>query len=259
MKDYDEMAESVLKRRDQYTAKRSRQRKKISSVLSCFCLVALLGMGVWHTGVISEHTAPDAGIGSEQLDGDPSGYNTQESIEKQYDNKGMMPDDLSEIGETDPLDTDIPDSSTDAPVQGEPGSTGALTAYEAVWGGSYMDQNGRWVIWLTENTPENQKKVFQRNPGLLESNTIFKTADYSLAYLTELMAAISEKMGAGKLPHVSSAGLREDMNRVEVTMTTDDADSAAKVFALDTAGGAIEIRYASGNATNEAAVKGPAK
>lgn len=122
-----------------------------------------------------------------------------------------------------------------------------------------MDQDGRWVIWLTENTPENQKEVFQRNSDLLESSTIFKTADYSLAYLTGLMAKISEGMGDGKLPHVSSAALREELNRVEVTMTTDDADSAAKVLAFDKTGGAIEIRYASGAVTDETIVKGPAK
>lgn len=259
MKNYNKMAYSVFERRDKYIAERSRQMKKVTSILSCFCLVALFGVGVWHTGMISEHITSDAGIGNEQLDGDPSGYNTQEGLEKQDSNKVRQPNDLSEIGETDPLSADTTNCYTDAPVQGEPDNTGALTAYEAVWGGSYMDQDGRWVIWLTENTPENQKKVFERNPDLLESNTTFKTADYSLAYLTELMANISEGMGDGKLPHVSTAALREEMNRIEVTMTTDDADSVAQVLAFDNIGGAIEIQYASGYVIDEAIVKGPAR
>lgn len=260
MKDYDEMADSVLKRRDQYAAERSRRMKKVTSVLSCFCLAALLGVGVWHIGMISDDTALDAGIGNEQLDGDQSGYSTQEELEKQYSNKVMMPDDLSEVGETDPLATLTPNSYTDVPVQGEPGNTGALTAYEAVWGGSYMDPNGRWVIWLTENTPENQKKVFERNPDLLESSTIFKTADYSLDYLTDLMAELSKAMGSKELSFVTTAALKEEINRVEVTMTTDDADSMAKVLAFDSIGGAIEIRYASENAiTDELIIKGPAQ
>lgn len=258
MKNYNEMAESVFERRDKYIAERSRQIKKGTSILSCFCLVALLGVGAWRTGIISEYTPLDAGVGNEQLDGDPSGPNTQEALQKQDSSKALMPDNLNEIGEIDPLASGTPNPYTDAPVQGEHSNTGALTAYEEVWGGSYMDQNGCWVIWLTENTPDNQKTVFERNPDLLESNTIFKTADYSLAYLTELMANISEGMGEGKLPNVTRAALMEQINRIEVTMTTDDADSVAKVLSFDKVGGAIEIQYASGYVKNEAIVKGPA-
>jgi hypothetical protein len=53
MKDYDEMAKSVLKRRDKYVVERRRQMKKMASILSCFCLVALMGVGVWHSGTLS--------------------------------------------------------------------------------------------------------------------------------------------------------------------------------------------------------------
>lgn len=210
--------------------------------------------------MISEHATLDAGIGNQQLDGDPSGYNTQEgSTDKLKDIKESMPENLNGDEETDPLDTNLPDSYTDAPVQGELGNTDALTPYEAVWGGSYMDQNGRWVIWLTENTPENQKRVFEQNPDLSESNTIFKSADYSLTYLTELMTNISEEMGDGKLPDVSIASLREELNRVVVTVTTEDTESVAKVLAFDAIGGAIEIQYGSGYVKDEAIVKAPAQ
>lgn len=254
MKDYNEMAESVLKRRDRYVAKRSRQMKKMASALSCFCIVALLG-----AGVIFMSPRLDTGISNEQLDGDSNGYGNQEKIQKQNVDEFKRPEDLSEIRETDTLADDTLGSYNDVPVQGEPGNTGALVSYEAVWGGSYMDAEGHWNIWLTENTPENQKKVFERNPDLLEDSTIFKTADYSLAYLTELMAEISKAMGNKELPFVTTAALREEMNRVVVTMTMEDTDSVEKVLAFDAIGGAIEIRYASGYITDEVEVKGPAK
>lgn len=142
-------------------------------------------------------------------------------------------------------------AATDVPAADVPGSTGALVPFEEVWGGSYTDAQGNQVVLLTENTPENQQEVFRRNPALNTETTIFKTADYSLAYLTELLADISQAMGEGSLPFVPTAGLYEDLNRVVVTATTEDADSIAQVLAFDTLGGAIEIRQASGQAAKD--------
>lgn len=125
-----------------------------------------------------------------------------------------------------PIDVDVP-------VTDNPGSTGALNPLDSVWGGSYMDESGYMVIWLTEN----QKKVFEQNPDLLENETLFKKADYSLEYLTELMANISRAMGDGEFSFVTTAALREERNRVEVTITAEDADEAIKIQAFDTVGG----------------------
>jgi hypothetical protein len=61
MKDYDEMAKSVLKRRDKYLAERSKKMKKMVSILSCFCLVALMGVGVWRSGTLSNDKGTAAG------------------------------------------------------------------------------------------------------------------------------------------------------------------------------------------------------
>jgi hypothetical protein len=145
-----------------------------------------------------------------------------------------------------------PSVTADVPVQD--GSTGALNALDAVWGGSYMDEDGHWVVWLTENTKANQQKVFEQNPDLPESTTTFKTADFSLAYLTQLMADISEGMGDGKLPYVTTAALMEQDNRVSVTLTTDDANKVALVQRFDTIGGAIEIQYATAAGTKDLAI-----
>lgn len=49
MKDYEEMAKSVLSRRDAYVAERKKCMKKIVTIGSCFCLLLLVCVGVWHT------------------------------------------------------------------------------------------------------------------------------------------------------------------------------------------------------------------
>lgn len=144
---------------------------------------------------------------------------------------------------------------TDVPVADVPGSTGALAPYEEVWGGSYTDAQGNQVVLLTENTPENQQEVFRRNPTLNTETTVFQTAEYSLSYLTELLADISKAMADDTLPFVPTAGLYEDRNRVVVTVTTNDPDSIAQVLAFDTLGGAIEIVSGSGQAINEQLIK----
>ncbi|MCM1046025.1 MAG: hypothetical protein NC417_10995 [Candidatus Gastranaerophilales bacterium] len=101
----------------------------------------------------------------------------------------------------------------DKPMVQNPGDTGALTEYEVVWGDSYMDEAGRWVVLLTENTAENQEKVFQRNPTLTEENTIFEEVTYSRSYLMDLM----ERLSQADLPSVvSSIGFREERNRIEI-------------------------------------------
>lgn len=272
MKNYEEMAESVLERRDRYVADRKRKIRKTASGVSCFCLIAVFGTGIWYTGILNggsdisnEDAAVDAyqneqartggifpggaiigedvdngadikkemqGLGGEEigegLDGNPDGYPGQVM-------DAPRPDD--EISETDPQDTDV-EEYRDKPVEQNPGSTGALTEYEAVWGGSYMDGAGRWVVLLTENTAENQERVFQLNPTMTEDNTVFVEAAYSRKYLMDLM----ERLSKADLPSVvSSIGFREERNRIEVIITEDDAGAVAEILAFDAIGGAIEI------------------
>lgn len=60
MKDYREMAKSVLSRRDAYVVERKKRMKKIVSIGSCFCLMLLLGIGIWH---IQNITSNDSASG----------------------------------------------------------------------------------------------------------------------------------------------------------------------------------------------------
>lgn len=137
--------------------------------------------------------------------------------------------------------------AADQPVQNEV----PITPTDDYWGGSYLDGSGNWVVWLTENTPDNQKLVLDQNPDLAEGKVIFKAAEYPLSYLNDLMTDLSDNMASGQLPFVSSAMVSEQTNRIEVYVTTDDEASIEKVLSFDTRGGAITIKYSDGEGTED--------
>ena len=61
MKNYNEMANDVLRRIGEHETEQRNRRKTISRILTplcCFCLVALLGFGMWQGGVFNT-TSPD--------------------------------------------------------------------------------------------------------------------------------------------------------------------------------------------------------
>lgn len=246
MKDYREMAQRVLERRDVYVAERRKRMKKTVSILSCFCLVILLGAGAWYGNKVSSGSQTDLDGGN--MDGDPAGYSAGISdLEKQFDVQAG----IEEEGQTDSLadasqaDHEIGVSSCegDKPAEDSLVSTGNLRAYEKVWGGSYIDNEGRTVVLLTEDTEENRQKVFEMNPELLESSTVFQKADYSLMYLTKLQEAISDMMMEGELPFVTTSALMEDANHIRVTVTTESQEDLERLMAIDSTGGAIEVVY----------------
>ena len=265
MKDYREMAENVLQRRDTYRINRRNNMRKAASVLSAFCVVAVLAAGGWYVRTLAENSSGQVGdvqpqiIANRDTNDEAARSAVEQETQKSAINDLSSNENDADSANSEDLGANDNDSTKhnnngiakptgtettiDAPVSDIPGDTGALTAYDEVWGGCYMDQNGCWVVWLTEDTPENRQEVFRLNPSLSEDNTIFKTAAYSKAYLTYLMSEISNAMCAGKLPLVTTAALREDKNCVEVTMISDAPYSVDKVLAFDTVGGAIEIKY----------------
>ena len=61
MKNYDELTNDLLERRDLYVADQKKKRKRVMGIatsLCCFCLVALLGFGMWQ-GEMFNTTPPD--------------------------------------------------------------------------------------------------------------------------------------------------------------------------------------------------------
>ncbi len=60
MKNYDEVTNDLLKRRHRYVAEQKKKRKRVMGVatsLCCFCLVALLGFGMWR-GILFDSEQP---------------------------------------------------------------------------------------------------------------------------------------------------------------------------------------------------------
>lgn len=91
--------------------------------------------------------------------------------------------------------------------------------YSRYFGGKYVDNKGNNVILLTEDNESIRKDVCNKL-GISESQTIFKNAKYSYAYLTELQNKISKAMANKELPFVTSSALKDDTNNIEITVTS---------------------------------------
>ncbi len=113
----------------------------------------------------------------------------------------------------------------------------------AIYGGSYSDAKGKLTVILTEDTPENRAAVC-KSLGRSVDKTAFVTGKYTLAYLTELERAITQGMINKEFPFVVVAGVHEMENCIIISVTTDDESLLAKVYALDTIGGAIKTERA---------------
>lgn len=61
MKNYNEMADDVFRRRDEFAKEQKKKRKGIAVVLSCLCFVMLIGVGIWQSGLLESevHKAED--------------------------------------------------------------------------------------------------------------------------------------------------------------------------------------------------------
>lgn len=280
MKDYNEMAESLFQRREKYLAEKRRKRNaliKASSGMFCLCLAGLSGLLILSGSPSGRPDfPPDAALlnpenladirlandlskmlaqaGQEnQPENSLPGTETKESIQENGEGYPAHGRDSNPQGR-DTETADGPDSpqsgegSFDVPVSEQsPGSIQTpepRTAYADFFGGSYTDDQGRFCILLTEDTAENRSTVC-RELNLDESNVIFQKASFSLSYLTQLQSKISEGMISKELDFVAVSSLREDTNRIHLTVTTQEEAKLAKLEALDSLGGALEIEYGS--------------
>lgn len=278
MKSTDEMMDELFERRERYYEKKRsdmRHIKKLTGALTC-CF-AVLASGILLAGrfiekqpevqpgqiASSDQSATDVNasdaIGNENTSNadtkDNKGNSTKKEMAEGRNDDNASHTDISENTVSEGTSVDLPPEKnvTPPPIPDNPGYNGALVLVgldDEIWGGGYYDESGRLVILLTENTPENQRKVLELNPTLSEADIIFETAVYSEAYLTDLLFKASQTLDVVHLPSGSSVGIRLDLNciRVDVnsTMMNDDtsiADSIAEILALDTQGGAIQIVY----------------
>ena len=72
-----------------------------------------------------------------------------------------------------------------------------------------------------------------------------------MAYLTELQEKITNAMVNKEIPFVVSSSVYEMSNNIIVGVTTSNETELAKVYALDTIGGAIKVEHSAGAGTEE--------
>lgn len=125
-----------------------------------------------------------------------------------------------------------------------------------VFGGSFLDDVGNFTVVLTEDTPENRALVC-KELELSEDSVVFVVGEYTLEYLTELQAKISQSMMNKELPFVVSSGVYERGNRIQVRVTTRDEAELEKLFALDVLGDAIIAEYVDGECMQLDILLGP--
>ena len=90
MKNYNEMANDVLRRIGEHETEQRKRRKTISRIvtpLCCFCLVALLGFGMWQGGMFN--VTPPAISGEQSLSGDNNHTNPNDSTGQNNDKQNQ--------------------------------------------------------------------------------------------------------------------------------------------------------------------------
>lgn len=56
MKNYDEVTNDLLERRDSYVTEQKNKRKRMISVVTpicCFCIITIMGFGIWRSGMLT--------------------------------------------------------------------------------------------------------------------------------------------------------------------------------------------------------------
>ena len=67
-----------------------------------------------------------------------------------------------------------------------------------------------------------------------------------MEYLTELQKKITQGMINKEFPFVVTSGVYETTNNLIIRVTTNDEAELAKLYALDTIGGAIKVEFSTG-------------
>ncbi|MBQ9097392.1 MAG: hypothetical protein IJY55_03265 [Clostridia bacterium] len=136
---------------------------------------------------------------------------------------------------------DIPADVSGTPLADAVNPYNLSSEASAVFGGSYLDESGNFIVVLTEDTPENRSLIC-RELNRNETTVTFKSGKYTLLYLTELQSKISSGMVNNELKGVVSSAVMETDNNIRVSVQLDNEETIEKLHALDTTGNAIDIK-----------------
>ncbi|ROR27249.1 hypothetical protein EDD66_107163 [Mobilisporobacter senegalensis] len=110
--------------------------------------------------------------------------------------------------------------------------------YPDYYAGVYLNDNGKVVVLLTDDSATNKDEIRK-----IASSTdiIFQKAIHSYNYLTEIQNKISEKMQNGEFSFISSSGIMEDKNYIEVGIVSASDSEIDELLKLDPTGSAIKV------------------
>ena len=236
---------------------------KWGSIVACFALLVLCISMVTHLSPVEDDNMPP--VESLPIENNNKIENLQNNKEESVNIQESESTEIEGTQETETPDETVPDNiATEVPettVQDVPAdskgeyneavnSSDLTKNTSEFFGGSYTDENGKFVIVLTEDTPANRTDIC-KELGRSENNTTFVKGTYTLAYLTEIQEKISNAMVNKELPFVVSSSLCETTNNIVIGATTTNETELAKLYALDTIGGAIKVEFSTGAGTKE--------
>ena len=236
---------------------------KWGTIAACFALLVLCIPMVTHLSPVEDDNIPT--VESLPIENNNKIENLQNNKETSASTqesgiaeiKGTQETETPDETVTENIATEVPETTVqDVPADSKGEYNEAVNSSDlpkdtsVFFGGSYTDANGKFVIVLTEDTPANRTAICNEL-GRSENNTTFVTGTYTLAYLTELQAKISNAMVNKELPFVVSSSLRETTNNIVIGATTTNETELAKLYALDTIGGAIKVEFSTDAGTKE--------
>ena len=236
---------------------------KLGSIAACFVLLVLCIPMVTNLSPVGDDNTPT--VESSPIENNNKVEDLQNNKEESANIQESESTEIEGTQETETPDETVPDNiATEVPettVQDVPAdskgeyneavnSSDLTKNTSEFFGGSYTDENGKFVIVLTEDTPANRTDIC-KELGRSENNTTFVKGTYTLAYLTELQEKISNAMVNKELPFVVSSSLCETTNNIVIGATTTNETELAKLYALDTIGGAIKVEFSTGAGTKE--------
>ena len=218
---------------------------KWGTIAACFALLVLCTPMVTRLSPVEDTNTPT--VESLPIENNNKVEDLQNNKEESVNIQESKSTEIEDTSET--IIEDVP-ADNKGEYNEEVNSSDLTKDTSEFFGGSYTDANGKFVIVLTEDTPANRTAIC-KELGRSESNTTFVKGTYTLAYLTELQEKITNAMVNKEIPFVVTSGVYETTNNIIIRVTTNDEAELAKVYALDTIGGAIKVEFSAGAVVEE--------
>ena len=188
---------------------------KWGTIATCFALLVLCIPMVIHLSPVEDTNTPT--VESLPIENNNKVEDLQNNKEESVNIQESKSTEIEDTSET--IIEDVP-ADNKGEYNEEVNSSDLTKDTSEFFGGSYTNANGKFVIVLTEDTPANR-------------------------------TAICKELGRSENPFVVTSGVYETTNNIIIRVTTNDEAELAKVYALDTIGGAIKVEFSAGAVVEE--------